>query len=160
MMCWAFIWPAMKVVSMRTYCKRLSMGLTIQACQRRSMFTMGELLFREEECVQDRGGGKVNNAERSAFNSELDTWERRNFKRNGKTIDASGKTIYAQYECFIMNMYYYSFHIEVIEYSFLPFGALGRKLGKARWMVPILVRRLSWASLARETYRLALSLRV
>src|ERR1700722_7751395 len=51
MMCWVFIWAAMKVVSMRTYCKRLSMGLTIQACQRRSMFTMGELLFREEERV-------------------------------------------------------------------------------------------------------------
>jgi hypothetical protein len=36
------------------------MGLTIWACQIRSMFTMGELLFSEEERVQDRGGGKVN----------------------------------------------------------------------------------------------------
>ena len=37
-------------------------------------------------------------------------------------------------------------------------GQLGPKLGKARWMVPILVPRLSWASPARETHWLALPL--
>ena len=147
-------------------------GTNHLGCQRRSMFTMGELLFSEEERVQDRGGGKVN-AERWASEFGVKDWVEAvwgalsgsrvkfldrlliisyyqvmavtetkviilacwmasntgtvgcttaaswlspvcrwwcdwwhqvytshvcNFKRNGKTIDASGKTIYAQYE--------------------------------------------------------------
>ena len=90
---------------------------------------MGELLFREEERVQDRGGGKMQNDQHLNWIPE-----------SGVTSNGTERQLMRAEKQFMRNMNkaILLICIEVIipfisrSYSFLPFGALGRKLGKAR----------------------------
>ena len=89
---------------------------------------MGELLFREEERVQDRGGGN---------RGQHLNW----IPESGITSNGTERQLMRAEKQFMRNMnkayliHMYKVIIPFISrsyYSFLPFGALGRKLGKAR----------------------------